>query len=37
VTPSGPAGKLGAGIQLATARQTVDLGPIIVLDLGQPQ
>jgi hypothetical protein len=31
------AGKLGAGVQLATARQTVDLGPIIVLDLGPPQ
>ena len=28
------AGSLSAGIQLATARQTVDLGPIIVLDLG---
>jgi hypothetical protein len=31
------AGALAAGIQLATARQTVDLGPIIVLDLGQAQ
>jgi hypothetical protein len=30
-------GTLGAGIQLATARQTVDLGPIIVLDLGPSQ
>ena len=30
-------GTLGAGIQLATARQTVDLGPVIVLDLGQGQ
>lgn len=29
------AGQLGAGINLATAKQTVDLGPIIVLDLGQ--
>lgn len=28
------AGTLGAGIQLATAKQTVDLGPLIVLDLG---
>lgn len=27
-------GKLAAGIQLATGRQTIDLGPIIVLDLG---
>jgi hypothetical protein len=31
------AGALAAGIQLATAKQTVDLGPIIVLDLGQGQ
>ena len=30
-------GALAAGIQLATAKQTVDLGPIIVLDLGQGQ
>jgi len=30
-------GTLAAGIQLATAKQTVDLGPIIVLDLGQGQ
>jgi hypothetical protein len=30
-------GALAAGIQLATARQTVDLGPIVVLDLGQGQ
>lgn len=29
------AGSLSVGIQLATARQTVDLGPIVVLDLGQ--
>nr|NUR37018.1 hypothetical protein [Sphingomonas sp.] len=29
------AGALSVGIQLATARQTVDVGPIIVLDLGQ--
>lgn len=29
------AGSLAVGIQLATARQTVDLGPIVVLDLGQ--
>jgi hypothetical protein len=29
------AGTLSVGIQLATARQTVDVGPIIVLDLGQ--
>jgi hypothetical protein len=28
------AGSLAVGIQLATARQTVDLGPIVVLDLG---
>ena len=27
-------GQLAAGIQLATAKQTVDLGPLIVLDLG---
>jgi hypothetical protein len=27
-------GSLSAGIQLATARQTVDLGPIVLLDLG---
>ena len=30
-------GALAAGIQLATAKQTIDLGPIIVLDLGQGQ
>jgi hypothetical protein len=30
-------GKLAAGIQLATAKQTVDLGPLIVLDLGKAQ
>jgi hypothetical protein len=30
-------GTLAAGIQLATAKQIVDLGPIIVLDLGQGQ
>jgi hypothetical protein len=29
------AGSLSVGIQLATARQIVDLGPIVVLDLGQ--
>jgi hypothetical protein len=29
------AGSLSVGIQLATARQTVDLGPIVVLNLGQ--
>jgi hypothetical protein len=29
------AGALAVGIQLATARQTIDLGPIVVLDLGQ--
>jgi hypothetical protein len=29
------AGALAVGIQLATARQTVDIGPVIVLDLGQ--
>jgi hypothetical protein len=29
------AGALAVGIQLATARQTVDVGPIIVLNLGQ--
>lgn len=28
-------GTLGVGIQLATAKQTVDFGPIILLDLGQ--
>jgi len=28
---------LGISIQLATARQTVDIGPIILLDLGQGQ
>lgn len=28
-------GKVGVGIQLATARQTVDFGPVILLDLGQ--
>jgi hypothetical protein len=32
-----PVGALGAGIQLATAKQTVDLGPLIVLDLGPAQ
>jgi hypothetical protein len=31
------AGTLGASIQLATGRQTVDLGPIVVLNLGQGQ
>jgi len=31
------AGAVGIGIQLATARQTVDIGPIILLDLGQGQ
>lgn len=31
------ASALGIGIQLATARQTVDIGPIILLDLGQGQ
>jgi hypothetical protein len=30
-------GALAAGVQLATAKQTVDLGPLIVLDLGQGQ
>ncbi len=30
-------GALAAGVQLATARQTIDLGPLIVLDLGQGQ
>jgi hypothetical protein len=30
-------GTLAAGIQLATAKQTVDLGPLIVLDLGPGQ
>ena len=29
------ANDVGIGIQLATARQTVDIGPIILLDLGQ--
>jgi hypothetical protein len=29
------AGSLSVGIQLATARQTVDLGPIVVINLGQ--
>jgi len=29
------AGALGASLQLATAKQTVDLGPVIVLNLGQ--
>jgi hypothetical protein len=29
------AGSLSVGIQLATSKQTVDLGPIVVLDLGQ--
>lgn len=29
------AGALGASIQLATAKQVVDLGPVIVLNLGQ--
>jgi hypothetical protein len=28
-------GTLGASLQLATAKQTVDLGPVIVLNLGQ--
>lgn len=30
-------GTLGVGIQLATAKQTVDFGPIILLDLGPGQ
>lgn len=30
-------GALAAGVQLATAKQTVDLGPLIVLDLGPGQ
>lgn len=30
-----PAGALKVTIQLATARQTVDFGPIVVLDMGQ--
>jgi hypothetical protein len=30
-------GALAAGIQLATAQQTVDIGPVIVLDLGPGQ
>lgn len=30
-----PAGALTATMQLATARQTIDFGPIIVLDLGR--
>lgn len=29
------AGALGASIHLATAKQVVDLGPVIVLNLGQ--
>ena len=29
------AGAMAVGIQLATARQTIELGPIVVLDLGQ--
>ena len=29
-----PAGSLKASIHLATAKQTVDLGPVVVLDLG---
>jgi hypothetical protein len=31
------AGSLSVGIQLATAKQTVDLGPVVVLDLGPAQ
>lgn len=30
-------GSLGVGIQLATARQTVDFGPVVLLDLGPEQ
>jgi hypothetical protein len=30
-----PANSLKVTIQLATARQTVDFGPIVVLDTGQ--
>lgn len=29
------AGAIGIGIQLATARQTIDFGPILLLDLGE--
>jgi hypothetical protein len=29
------AGSVGVGIQLATARQTVGVGPLILLDHGQ--
>jgi hypothetical protein len=30
-----PAGALNVSLHLATAKQTVDLGPVFVLDMGQ--